>query len=70
MKIPKYIDEALKKRTKAAFAFNEYDYIVSEWITKNGLDEDIDGCHIYGGCESIVNPSSSEATIRDAILQK
>lgn len=70
MKIPKYIDEALKKRTKAAWAFNKYDYIVSDWIVKNGLDDKIDSCNFFGGCESIVNPDSSEHTIREAILQK
>lgn len=30
MKIPKYIDQALKKRTQAAKQFNKYDFIVSK----------------------------------------
>lgn len=70
MNIPKYIEEALKKRTKAAEMFNHYDWIVSEWIDKNGLDEDIDSSDFYGGVESIVNPKTSEANIRLAVLSK
>ena len=33
MKIPKYIEEALKMRIKAANNFNRYDYIVSQLNT-------------------------------------
>lgn len=70
MKIPKYIDEALKKRTKAAEAFNHYDWIISHWIDEHGLEEDIDLADFHGGVESIVNPRESEKSIRTAILQK
>ena len=70
MKIPKYIDEALKKRTRAAEEFNKYDWIVSRWIDEHGLEDDIDTADYYGGVESIVNPRESEASIRLAILQK
>lgn len=70
MKIPKHIDDALRKRTKAAEMFNHYDWIISEWIDKNGLDNDIDTADFHGGVESIVNPKTSEANIRLAILSK
>lgn len=70
MKIPKYIDEALRKRTKAAETFNHYDWIVSDWIDKNGLADDIDTADFHGGVESIVNPDVSEQNIRNTILQK
>lgn len=70
MKIPKYIDEALKKRTKAAEDFNRYDWIVSNWIDEHGLGEDIDLENFHGGVESIVNPRVSEKAIRSAIQQK
>ena len=70
MKIPKYIDDALKKRTKAAETFNHYDFIISRWIDKNGLYDDIDTADFHGGVESIVNPDVSEQNIREAILQK
>lgn len=70
MKIPKYIDEALKKRTKAARTFNHYDYIVSRWIVKNGLENDIDTACFLGGVESIVHPDEAEDEVRQAITQK
>ena len=70
MKIPKYIDDALRKRTKAAEMFNHYDWIVSNWIDKKGLDGDIDTADFHGGVESIVNPWTSENNIRLAILNK
>ena len=50
--------------------FHHYDYIVSEWIEKHGLEEDIDSADFRGGVESIVNPDMSEKNIRNAILQK
>lgn len=34
MRIPKYIDEALRKRANAAFKFMDYDCIVSDFIEK------------------------------------
>lgn len=70
MKIPKYIDEALKRRTKAAIMFDNNDLIISEWIEKNGLTDDVDTSDIYGGAESIVHPEESERNIREAILRK
>ena len=70
MKIPKDIDEALKKRTKAAEEFNKYDWIVSHWIDEHGLEGDIDTADYHGGVESIVNPDVSEKAIRDAIKKK
>ena len=32
MRIPKYIDEALRKRANVAFKFMDYDCIVSDFI--------------------------------------
>lgn len=66
MKLPKYIDDALKKRTKAAQQFNKYDWIISEWIDKHFYEDDIDSSCYHGGVESIVNPESAEQEIRDA----
>ena len=70
MKIPKYIDEALKKRTKAAEMFLSNDLIVSNWIAEHGLADDIDTCDFYGGVESLINSRESEQRIRSAILIK
>ncbi len=67
MKIPKYIDVALKRRTAAADKFNYYDLIISEWIDKKGLDKYIDTGDIHGGVESVVHPDVSEANIRELL---
>lgn len=67
MKLPKYVDDVLKKRTKAANDFNKYDWIISEWIDKHGLDDTIDNSCFHGGVESIVNPEAAEEEIRRAI---
>lgn len=66
MRIPKYIDEALRKRANAAFKFMDYDCIVSDFIEKNGIE--LDPMHYGLGCESILNPDSSENAVRKAIL--
>ena len=64
MKIPKYIEEALKMRIKAANDFNKYDYIVSHWcIEHNVTSEDI-----CGAIDSIVNPEDSAEQVRNDIL--
>ena len=70
MKIPKYVDNALKMRTRAAHQFSKYDYIVSNWLSKNDFDNDIDSSDFHGGVESIVNPHDSEDRIREAILKR
>lgn len=66
MRIPKYIDEALKKRTRYARKLIECDNIVTDFIDKYhiGVDyEDYDG-----GCEMFFNPDESEEAVRQAIL--
>lgn len=66
MKIPKYIDEALRKRTSTACKLLVYDEIVTNFIDKHhiGVDfEDYDG-----GCEMFINPYDSEQAVRQAIL--
>ena len=70
MKIPKYVDEALRMRTKAACQFSKYDYIISNWLSKNSFDDCIDSSDFHGGVESIMNPQDSEDRIREAILKR
>ena len=65
MKIPKYIDEALKKRTKYACKLDGAILLVDKWLDKNNIEcEDYD---THSGCEIYVNPFSSEQRIREAI---
>lgn len=66
MRIPKYIDEALRKRANAAFKFRQYDDVVSEFIKQYNINVDFeDYC---GGVESITNPYESANAVREAIL--
>lgn len=65
MKIPKYIDSALKKRTKYAFLLDKYMGIVDNWLDKNGIV-----CEAYDthtGYEIYCNPTASEVRIREMI---
>lgn len=66
MRIPKYIDEALRKRANAAFRFFQYDDIVSKFIEKHDID--VNSEDYGGGVESITNPYESENAVREAIL--
>lgn len=66
MRIPKYIDEALRKRVNAAYKFSDYDCIVSDFIEKNGIE--LDTMHYGLGCESLVNPDNSAEAVQEAIL--
>lgn len=64
MKIPKYIDEALKKRAKAANEFVKYDIIVSEWCVKHNVQSE----DINGAVDSVVNADDSAKQVRIDIL--
>lgn len=66
MRIPKYIDEALRKRANAAFRFLQYDDVVSTFIEKHNIDVNFED--YGGGVESISNPYGSEKAVREAIL--
>lgn len=66
MRIPKYIDEALRKRANAAFRFLQHDVVVSEFIEKHNIDINFED--YGGGVESITNPYESENAVREAIL--
>lgn len=65
MKIPKYIQVLIDQRERYAIKYVETDYQLSEWLDKHNImvmDYDI-----YGGCESIVNPTDSANRIKEAI---
>lgn len=66
MRIPKYIDEALKKRTQCARKLLECDDIVTNFIDKYHIDVDYEDYD--GGCEMFINPYESEEAVRQAIL--
>lgn len=66
MKIPKYIDEALRKRTSCACKLLTYDEIVTDFIDKYHIGVDFEDYN--GGCEMFLNPYDSEQAVRQAIL--
>ena len=66
MKIPKYIDETLQKRTKDTYKLIEYDCVISEYIEKHNIP--VDTADYCLGCEMIMNPEESESNIRKAII--
>ena len=66
MKIPKYIEEALRKRSKASVMLSKFDYIVTKFIEEHDID--VDEYDYNGGCEAIINPYESEERIKTAIL--
>ena len=66
MKIPKYIEEALRKRSKASVMLSKFDYIVTKFIEEHNIY--VDEYDYNGGCEAIINPYESEERIKTAIL--
>ena len=68
MKIPKYIDRLLKKRTKLAEQLNSVSTELDEWLEKNGIlvgnDYTLTGYMIY--CE----PAGAEQCVREDVLEK
>lgn len=65
MRIPKYVDEALKRRTKYANLLSSACEVVDGFIGKHGID--VEDCDWMTGCEIYVNPQASEMRIRTAI---
>lgn len=65
MKIPKYIDDALRMRTKYACLLDEKCGIVDEWLDKNKIE--CEGYDTHTGVEIYSNPFDSERRIRECI---
>lgn len=68
MKIPKYIEQALKRRVQLAIQLDNACNIVDEFISKNGLENEIDTADWLGGVEIYVNPRESAENVKAAIL--
>ena len=68
MKIPRYIDEALRLRKKYASLLMDKCEIVDDFIDKNGID--CESCDCFGGVEIYTNPLDSESRVRECILNK
>jgi len=68
MNIPKYIENAIEQRAKAAETFNHYDYVLSAWLDKNDIC--VESYDSHGGAESIINPWASADRVIEAIKSK
>ena len=65
MKIPGYIDNALRLRTRHAELLDKYMGIVDKWLDKNNIECEM--CDTHTGCEIYCNPMASEKRIREVI---
>lgn len=65
MKIPKYVDDALKKRLRYALILEKQCYIVDRFLLENGIECD-EACFLTG-VEIYVNPAAAEQAVRKAI---
>lgn len=65
MKIPKYIDTALKRRTLYAGKLDDAMRIVDEFLDKNQIE--CESCDTHTGTEIYCNPYDSERRIRECI---
>ena len=68
MKIPKYIDRALRLRTKYACLLDDQCRVIDEWLERNRVECGYEDTH--GGVELYVNPHDSESRVRECIKEK
>ena len=68
MKLPKYIDNLLKRRAKLANDLMDVDYQITQFIAKYNIE--VESCDYCTGVEMYVNPDSSAERVRQAILSK
>ncbi|MBQ3566796.1 MAG: hypothetical protein IJA12_06425 [Oscillospiraceae bacterium] len=67
MKIPLYIEQALKRREKAAWALLSADYIITDYITKHNIE--VETYDYATGVEMYANPTASVNRVRQAIAE-
>lgn len=68
MKIPKYIDALLKKRTRYAYLLDKAMCELDDWLDAHDIE--CDSCDTHTGVEIYCNPKASEKRIREAIQRK
>lgn len=67
MKIPLYIEQALKRREKAALALMSADYIITDYIDKHNIE--VETYDYATGVEMYANPKESADRVRQAIAE-
>lgn len=68
MKIPKYVDMLLKRRTRLAKQLDDVCCELDEWLDENDID--LNDAYWQTGVETYVNPDSSENEVRRAIERR
>ena len=68
MEIPKYLDQALKRRTRYAQLLIGAGNVVDDYILAHHLEDKIDTSCFLTGCEIYVNPLAAENAVRRAFL--
>lgn len=68
MKVPKYIEDALTRRARAAETWEKYDRIITDFINRHEID--VPAEEYCGGVEGIVHPWESADIIRECIENK
>jgi len=66
MKVPKYIDDALKRRERAAYTLIHNDLIISEFIKRNNINCEYTDLH----CATLGEPAVVTTETINAILAK
>lgn len=68
MRIPKYVEELIRRRAVYAEKLNSIAYELDLWLDKNGIVCDTDCCHT--GCSIYADPGSAADSVRNSILEK
>ena len=68
MKIPKYVDNLLKRRAKLSSKLMDVCYELDQWLEKNDIDPPAEDW--MGGVEIYTNPFGSEKSVRKALENK
>lgn len=69
MKIPAYIDNALKQRARTAARLGRLNDIIDDFLIKNGISDEIELCDYGYGAEVVCAPYDSAERVREAILK-
>ena len=67
--IPKYILQAIESRANAAYLFNKYDLMISQWCDKQfGINHNVEDT--YGYVDTISNPYIAMNRCKQQIKQE
>lgn len=68
MRIPKYVEELIRRRAMYAEKLNSIAYELDKWLDANDIVCDTDCCHT--GCSIYAEPGYAADSVRNSILEK